>query len=108
MKQLLVDSMLCFLCDRPVTVYCPILVMEKMKTMTSITRGLKLYPPDFKRDANNFKVYFLKLISTNKLKHHPLCTITVYAVCINEPCFFFYFKIPLSRQRKLIRLIQRL
>ena len=100
MKQLLVNSMLCFSCDRPVTVHCPILVMEKMKTMTNITRGFKLYPPDFKRDANDFKLFFLK---NNKhqqneafgLSEHPLCANRVFAACINH-AFFLKFKIHLS------------
>ena len=60
--------------------------------MTNITRGFKLYPPDFKRDANDFKVYFLKINKHQQneafgLPEHPLCTITVYAACINEPYF---------------------
>ena len=58
MKQLLVDSMLCFSFDRPVTENCPILVTKKMyKIEKNITRGFELYPPDLNRDANDLKAY---------------------------------------------------
>ena len=58
MKQLLVDFMLCFSFDRPVTDNCPILVFKKMyKIEKNITSGFKLYPPDFNRDANDLKAY---------------------------------------------------
>ena len=59
MKQLLVDSMLCFSFDRPVTDNCPILVLKKKCTRLkkNITSGFELYPPDLNRDANDLKAY---------------------------------------------------
>ena len=58
MKQLLVDFMLCFSFDRPVTDNCPILVLKQMyKIEINITSGFKLYLPDFNRDANDLKAY---------------------------------------------------
>ena len=57
MKQLLVDFMLCFSFDRPVTDNCLILVLKKMYKIENITSGFKLYPPDFNRDANDLKAY---------------------------------------------------
>ena len=58
MKQLLVDSMLCFSFDRPVTDNCPILVLKKMyKIEKNITCSFELHPHDFNRDANDLKAY---------------------------------------------------
>ena len=62
MKQLLVDSMICFSFDRPVTVNCPILVIKKMKTIKNITFVLEASNCTLlilTRNANNFKLYFL-------------------------------------------------
>ena len=57
-KQLLVDSMLCFSFERPVTDNCPILVLKKMyKIEKNITSGFELYPPDFNRDESDLKAY---------------------------------------------------
>ena len=58
-KQLLVDSMLCFSFDRPVTDNCPILVLKKKmyKIVKNITSGFELYPPDFNRDESDLKAY---------------------------------------------------
>ena len=48
MKQFLVDYMLCFSFDRPVTDNCPISVLKKnVHDSKNITSGLELYPPDF-------------------------------------------------------------
>ena len=57
MKQLLVDSMLCFRFDRPVTDNCPILILKKKmyKIEKNITSGFELYPPGFNRDENVLK-----------------------------------------------------
>ena len=49
MKQLLVDSMLCFSFERPVTGNC------------LITSGFELHPPDFNRDANEICLFDLIL-----------------------------------------------
>ena len=58
MKQLLVDSMLCFSFDRPVTDNCPILVLKKnVQDRKNITSVFELYPPDFNGDANDLKAY---------------------------------------------------
>ena len=58
MKHLLVDSMLCFPFDRPVTDNCPILVLKKMyKIEKNITSGFELHTRDFNRDANDLKAY---------------------------------------------------
>ena len=54
-KQLLVDSMLCFSFDRrPVTYNCPILILKKKinkieKILQNITSGFELYPHDFRK-----------------------------------------------------------
>ena len=57
-KQLLVDSMLCFSFDRQVTDNCPILVLKKKCTrLKNITSGFELYPPDFNRDVSDLKAY---------------------------------------------------
>ena len=58
-KQLLVDSMLCFSFDRPVTDNCPILVLKKKmyKIEKNITSGFELYPPNFNRDESDLKAY---------------------------------------------------
>ena len=57
-KQLLVDSMLCFSFDRPVTDNCPILVLGKnVQDLKNITSGFELYPPDFNRDESDSKAY---------------------------------------------------
>ena len=58
MKQLLVDSMLCFSFDRPVADNCPILVLKKnVQDRKNITSGFELYPPDFNQDAKWYKAY---------------------------------------------------
>ena len=57
-KQLLVDSVLGFSFDRPVTDNCPILVLKKnVQDWKNITSGLELYPPDFNRDESDLKAY---------------------------------------------------
>ena len=57
-KQLLVDSMLCFSFDRPVTDNCRTLVLKKnVQDWKNITSGFKLYPPDFNRDESDLKAY---------------------------------------------------
>ena len=57
-KQLLVDSILCFLFDRPVTDNCPILVLKKnVQDWKNITSGFELYPPDLNRDESELKGY---------------------------------------------------
>ena len=57
-KLLLVDYMLCFSFDRPVTDNCPISVLKKMyKIEKYITSGFELYPPDFNRDESDLKAY---------------------------------------------------
>ena len=62
MKQLLVDSMLCFSFDRTVTDNCLFLILildcinSDLCTFTyfekTCTRLKKILPPDFNRDAN--------------------------------------------------------
>ena len=53
-KQLLVDSMLCFSFDRPVTDICPILVLK-----TKMYKIEKILPaaPDFNPDESDLKAY---------------------------------------------------
>ena len=53
MKQLLVDFMLCFSFDRPVTDNCPILVLKQMYKIEKILPAAS----DFNRDANDLKAY---------------------------------------------------
>ena len=53
-----VDSMLCFSFDRPMTDTCPILVLKKnVQDWKNITSGFELYPPDFNRDESDLKAY---------------------------------------------------
>ena len=57
-KQLMVDSMLCFSFDRPVT-ELPYFSFEKknVQDWKNITSGFELYPPVFNRDESNLKAY---------------------------------------------------
>ena len=59
LKQVLVDSMLCFSFVRPVTDNCPILVLKKknVEDWKNITSGFELYPPDFNRVESDLKAY---------------------------------------------------
>ena len=82
-KQLLVDSMLCFSFDRPVTDNCNILVLKKIvQDWKNITSGFELYPPDFNRDESDLQAY--NFLMSNKKKTHlvSLNTHRVQSECL--------------------------
>ena len=92
MKQLLVDSMLCFLFDRPVTGNCPILVLKKKKCtrLKKYYQRLRAVPTWFQQRCKWFKSILIFNEYQNKTTisqpEHPLCPIRVFAAWINEPC----------------------
>ena len=87
-KQLMVESMLCFSFDRPVTDNCPILVLKKKSTiLEKHYQRLRAVPTWFQPRWKWFKSILI-LMSTKKRQigqpEHPSCKIRVFAAWIIE------------------------
>ena len=69
MKHLLVDSMLCFSCDRPVTDNCPILVLKKMYKIEKILPAARSCTHQISTEMKVIFKSILILMSTKKKTH---------------------------------------